>query len=227
VAVKVIPLEDINNEVTSYLLECELEALKATSKSPNDSIVKLEEIVVINNNCYIAMELLEGGTLKDYIAQCKKLDPAQALLILRSILQGYRILKEQGIIHRDLKPDNILFAANPQNGPLVPKIIDFGYCIVDRVQKKPKVYYNVGSPRYMSPEAYANNKYSEKTDIWSLGIIFYEMLTGTNFDKGKDIMETFKLIREKGIPIPSSLSPHCRKLLQHMLMLDPNKRFGC
>jgi serine/threonine protein kinase len=48
---------------------------------------------VIENSCYIAMELLEGGTLKDYIAQCKKLDPVQALLILKCILQGYKILK--------------------------------------------------------------------------------------------------------------------------------------
>ena len=50
------------------------------------------------------------------------------------------------------------------------------------------MFYNVGSPRYMSPEAYTSNKYSEKSDIWALGIIFYEMLTGTNFDKGKDIL---------------------------------------
>jgi serine/threonine protein kinase len=53
------------------------------------------------------------------------------------------------------------------------------------------------------------------------------MLTGTNFDKGKDIVETFKLIKERGIPIPSSLNSQCRKILQNMLMLDPNKRWGC
>jgi len=53
------------------------------------------------------------------------------------------------------------------------------------------------------------------------------MLTGTNFDKGKDIVETFKLIKEKGIPIPSSLNPQCRQILQQMLMLDPTKRSNC
>jgi serine/threonine protein kinase len=67
------------------------------------------------------------------------------------LLEGYRVLQANGIIHRDLKPDNIIFHKNPLNNPLIPKIIDFGYCIVERVQKKPKVYYNVGSPRYMSP----------------------------------------------------------------------------
>jgi serine/threonine protein kinase len=53
------------------------------------------------------------------------------------------------------------------------------------------------------------------------------MLTGTNFDKGKDIVETFKLIKQKGIPIPSSLNPKCKKILQIMLMLDPNRRATC
>lgn len=57
------------------------------------------------------------------------------------------------------------------------------------------MFYNVGSPRYMSPEAYTSNAYSEKSDMWAIGIIFYEMLTGTNFDKGKNIVETFKLIK--------------------------------
>lgn len=79
---------------------------------------------------------------------------------MQRILEGYQILKSNGIIHRDLKPDNIIFASSPQEGVLSPKIIDFGYCIMDRVQKKPKMYYNVGSPRYMSPEAYTGNKYS-------------------------------------------------------------------
>jgi serine/threonine protein kinase len=73
------------------------------------------------------------------------------LHILKFLLEGYKILQANGIIHRDLKPDNIIFSKNPINHPLIPKIIDFGYCIAEKVLKKPKVYYNVGSPRYMSP----------------------------------------------------------------------------
>ena len=67
------------------------------------------------------------------------------------------------------------------------------------------MFYNVGSPRYMSPEAYQQNEYSEKSDIWGIGVTFYEMVTGANFDKGKNIIETFKLLKERGIPIPHSL----------------------
>lgn len=164
VAIKRIPLEEINNEVVSYLLQCELEALKATSQIQNSSIVRLEEIIVADNHCHIAMELLSGGTLKDYLGKFKRLEEERATHIIKNILEGYKILKSNHIVHRDLKPDNIIFASlnnqNHSNGhePLEPKIIDFGYCEIDKLAHlKPKMFYNVGSPRYMSPEAYTGN----------------------------------------------------------------------
>lgn len=79
----------------------------------------------------------------------------------------------------------------------------------------------------MSPEAYMENEYSEKSDIWSIGIIFYEMLTGASLDKGKSIEESFRLISQRGIPIPASMDNKCRRLLQAMLMIDPKKRMSC
>ena len=142
------------------MLKCELEALKATSQIKNESIVKLYDIVVAENHCHIAMELLEGGTLKDYLSQCKKIDEDKSILILGRILEGYRILKNNRIVHRDLKPDNIIFTADPQQEHSTPKIIDLGYCEIDTVTSKPQMFYNVGSPRYMSPEAYTSNQYS-------------------------------------------------------------------
>ena len=113
--------------MTAYLLQCELEALKSVSKTQNSSIVKLEDIIVIDEHCYIAMELLGGDTLKSYLSKIKKLDEEKAFFILERILEGYRILKNHGIVHRDLKPDNIMFERSPEQ-KLIPKIIDFGYC---------------------------------------------------------------------------------------------------
>jgi serine/threonine protein kinase len=83
-----------------------------------------------------------------------------------------------GVTHRDLKPSNILIADGH------PKITDFGFCDIAG-SAKPKMFYNVGSPSYMSPEAYMDNIYGEKSDVWAAGGILYEMLVGSTIDKGK------------------------------------------
>lgn len=106
---------------------------------------------MVDDHCYIAMELLEGGTLKDFIVGSKFIREDKALQILHNLLKGYKILKSHGIVHRDLKPDNIIFPTNPDKNFCLPKIIDFGYCQNESIKKKPNMFYNVGSPRYMSP----------------------------------------------------------------------------
>lgn len=78
-----------------------------------------------------------------------------------------------------------------------PVIIDFGYCEMI-MGKRPMIQYNVGSPTYMAPESYTKSRYSQKSDIWSLGIIFYEMLTGKTPDNGIKIKQYFKDIESKG-----------------------------
>ena len=98
-------------------------------------------------------------------------------------MEAYRHIKSKLIVHRDLKPDNIIFKKHPSISKQVA-IIDFGYCEMDEVPNKPNMFYNVGSPKYMSPEAYKQNKYSEKSDIWAIGVMLYEMLVGSTCDKG-------------------------------------------
>jgi len=97
------------------------------------------------------------------------------------------------IIHRDLKPANILLH-NDQ-----AKIIDFGYCEIQG-HERPSFEYNVGSPSYMSPEAFLSNHYSEKSEIWAIGVIFYECLNGKTFDDGKEMSHVYEQIKAKGIP---------------------------
>lgn len=90
----------------------------------------------------------------------------------------------KGIFHRDLKPANILL----HNGQA--KIIDFGYCEI-RGYPKPSLEYNVGSPSYMAPEAFFDNQYSEKSEIWAIGVTFYECLNGKTFDDGRNMGEVY------------------------------------
>lgn len=95
----------------------------------------------------------------------------EALKTMLEISRGYLHLSERDIIHRDIKPANILL----NNG--TAKIADFGFARIEKSEGC-KEKYNIGTPLYMSPESLHSNYYSKKSDIWSLGIVFYEILQG-------------------------------------------------
>lgn len=108
------------------------------------------------------------GTLDDHLTKNKKLKEEEAKFILIQILKGYYQLNKHQIIHRDLKPSNILIKNN------IYKIADFGTA---------KIFSNVsescyGTKRYKSPQIKNKQKYTSKTDVWSIGIIYFEMLVG-------------------------------------------------
>lgn len=91
----------------------------------------------------------------------------EALSIFGNIIEGYRQIKQCGFLHRDLKTENVLLRANME-----PVIIDFGYCELASTQYR-SIPYSVGSLAYMSPEAFRDNYYSDKSDIWALGIVLH------------------------------------------------------
>lgn len=168
------------------------------------------------------MELLEGGTLSDYIKEHPNgLPEDEAIHIFRQIIEGYSRIKEKKIVHRDLKPDNILFKRNPKQSKQVA-IIDFGYCEMEEVPNKPNMFYNVGSPKYMSPEAYKENRYSEKSDIWAIGVTLYEMLIGSTCDKGMSMDAYLDMLGHRGVPIPQKLRMFHQHLISTMLAYNHN-----
>ena len=210
-AIKVIDMATINNEVTKYLLQNETQALRITDH-PN--VIKAYDIIHSQDKCYIVMEFCHLS-LAEHIKGARMVPQEQAMEIFRQIVQGYRELRDHRIVHRDLKPSNILLTPE-----LVPKISDMGYCEIEGYLPKPKMFYNVGSPSYMAPEAKIKNTYNEKTDIWALGAILYEMLNGQTFHKGKEVLEAVKLIGKNGLQFHRPISILNQNVIKACLELN-------
>lgn len=109
----------------------------------------------------------EKGTA---IAHSGPFKEEEALSIFKQIIKGLQHIHSKGVIHRDVKTANILLKKG------VPKIADFGFA--EFISERQGGGYNVGSPLYMSPEAYRKSQYSDKSDTWAAGVILYEMLIG-------------------------------------------------
>lgn len=131
---------------------------------------------------YIVMELLEGVPLSAYTRAGVRVPIGQAAAILHGVLAGLGAAHAQGIIHRDLKPENVVLAREP-TGSFTAKILDFGIAkVMDAaggMGSKTRTGVLLGTPAYMSPEQIRNTKdVDARTDLWSAGVMLYEMLTG-------------------------------------------------
>ena len=138
-------------------------------------IVQIFDAVVAEDLCYIVMEYVEGGTLEDYCAADKLLPVERVVEIIFKCTRALNFANRIGITHRDIKPANILFAgSNPNSGEI--KISDFGAAIVDAPDRTQ--VSGIGSPAYMSPEQVKELTLDHQTDIYSLGVVMYQLLTG-------------------------------------------------
>src|SRR5688572_9393173 len=134
---------------------------------------------------YIVMELLEGRTLRDVLAKEAPLDTARAVALMLQTSAAVAAAHEAGIIHRDLKPANIFIVHNSEL-PAVVKVLDFGIAKLaadtleeDEAHTLTQVGAMIGTPRYMSPEQCDGAEHTPAADVYGLGVILYEMLTGS------------------------------------------------
>jgi serine/threonine protein kinase len=167
--VKVIPQPPGAREAVAVLADAEIENLKKLKNSAN--IIQLKSAIQTKNNLYIITELCEGGTLEAQLAKARRLDEKIAVGVMEQLIAGCRDLVRCRVIHRDLKPTNIFRRGSEY------KIGDFGFAISVEQCGEAKGE-NVGSPSYMPIEGLKLNQYSHQGDIWALGIIFFQLLTG-------------------------------------------------
>ncbi|MFT9055833.1 MAG: protein kinase, partial [Ethanoligenens sp.] len=170
VAVKVLKDEYLSNDDFKRRFKNESKAIAMLSH-PN--IVQVYDVSLDERLQYIVMEYVDGITLKEYIDQQHVLTWKEAVHFTMQILRALQHAHEKGIIHRDIKPQNIMML---EDGTI--KVADFGIARMVDSETRTMTDKAIGSVHYISPEQASGSRTDEKSDIYSLGVMLYEMLTG-------------------------------------------------
>jgi serine/threonine protein kinase len=194
---------------------------RLAAKLVHPNIVQIHDFGAEGRLHYIVMEYVEGRSLKDVMAE-KTLEPETSLRIAHSVARALKFAHDQKIIHRDIKPANILI---DRQGRV--RILDFGLA---KSLSDGKALSGsgalIGTPYYMSPEQAfaAPEEVDARTDLYSLGAVLYEMLTGRPPFEGGTVLAILRKIEEEDPP-PAGLSPAVDELVRRALAKDPERRF--
>jgi serine/threonine-protein kinase PpkA len=190
----------------------------ASMNHPN--IITIYDIGSVGSQQYIAMEYLDGGSLKEKIKE--EPSPTDALDTIQSIGSALDFVHQMGIVHRDIKPENILFHKRG-----MPKITDFGVAkALDRDMNLTMDGTALGSPYYLSPEQAEGKDLDGRSDIYSLGVILFEMLAGHKPYLGESQIEVIFGHLNKPIPSLPGRHRHYQGLVEKMMAKNPQDRFS-
>lgn len=203
---------------------------KALSQLSHANLISVHDFMVSADGIpFIIMDYLEGETLQAILSRDKRLNWREAAGIFVQVCKGLAHAHGRGIIHRDLKPSNIMLVMDDKSG-LTVKVLDFGLAktsqadSIGRITQTGEVF---GSPLYMSPEQCQGVEVDRRSDVYALGCIIYESLTGSPPFVGKDVMDTLNLHLDGKIPeFPpeTALPPWMVQLTVKALQKDPDKR---
>jgi serine/threonine-protein kinase len=219
VAIKILKQE--YSEDVNFLTKFHTEA-KAAGVLQNPNIVNVYDVGSENKLHYIVMEYVEGITLKTYIEKCERISVKESLAIAIQVANGIRAAHNKGIIHRDIKPQNIMVSIDGK-----AKVTDFG---IARATTSNTISSDVmGSVHYTSPEQARNGFVDAKSDIYSFGIVMYEMVTGrVPFDGDSAVSVALQHLQEEIIR-PSAyvedLPVSLEKIILKCTQKSPDRRY--
>jgi serine/threonine protein kinase/Tol biopolymer transport system component len=212
---------------------------RAASALNHPNIITIFEIGQEGSTHYIATEFIDGETLRQQIADApgQRMKPSEAVGTAAQIAAALAAAHEAGIIHRDIKPENVMVRRDG-----LVKVLDFG--LAKLTEPAPSVNYSqastlarnsteagvvIGTPRYMSPEQARGEKVDARTDIFSLGVMLYEMLSGQPAFRGASAVEVMNAILKEEPPelseTKAKISPQLEKIVRRCLEKKPEMRF--
>ncbi|MBS1796313.1 MAG: PD40 domain-containing protein [Acidobacteria bacterium] len=223
VALKILPAEYTSNDERVKRFELEARAISALNH-PN--IVTIHDVGNAAGINYIATEFVEGRTLRELIDEKPSL--AEILAIMIQVCEALSAAHGAGIIHRDIKPENIMLRPDGY-----VKVLDFGLVKLSGSEPPPVDNFArtakgiiIGTPAYMSPEQVTDDRIDHRTDLWSVGVVLYELLTGFNPYKKETRQATFQSILLDEPPLASTLnrevSGELDRILYKALEKDPS-----
>ncbi|MCI0709604.1 MAG: protein kinase [Chloroflexi bacterium] len=223
VAIKVLRTEVVKSD-PSIITRFQREA-QVLSELDHPNIVRAISSGEENGQHYIVMEYLAGGTLRDLLKEKGSVEIPRLLEVSIDVSDALTRAHRKNIIHRDIKPSNIIFGADG-----TPHLSDFGIARLDEETRLTQAGDVLGSYHYLSPEACSGKSVDHRSDIWSLGVTMYEMLTGQTPFEGDSPGAVVNAVMNKPIPNALEMRPDAPVQLVHliefMMKRDPNQRVG-
>jgi HEAT repeat protein len=223
-----IILKFINTQLASdeSAIKRFIHELRFTRKVTHPNVIRIFDLLNFGDWQAISMEYFESHTLGQEIKQYKKMPVEHAQEVIIQICKGMQVAHVAGVVHRDMKPPNILI-----NEEGLVKVVDFGIAAAARNSETrlTKTGTLVGTPTYIAPEQVLGKQVDNRTDIYSLGVIMYEMLSGEPPYKGEDYMSLMYQHVQGGAPLLYTKHPEVSKTLSAIvakaMATEPDKRY--
>ncbi|WP_161974509.1 serine/threonine-protein kinase [Piscinibacter terrae] len=223
IAIKTLNL-DLDAEQRSAFNSLFLNEARAAAGLSHPNIVTVFDAGVADDSAYIAMELLKGRDLRQLRQEGWKPTPTQAALIVRRVADALSYAHSKGVVHRDIKPANIFMVGRTQ-----PRVLDFGIARVAHQHDSHADEIAAGSPYYMSPEQVRQQPVDRRGDVFSLGVVLYELLTDQKPFRGDSLTEITTAVLEHEPPPAHTIDKNVPKALSEIaaraMQKDPEHRF--